>query len=321
MRYTVLKEVPLLDETDRRTARYDNAIMLLPQNLRDRARRLVKQDRAAAEELRFRVGQPVSVLLPEGEVSLRGDNVTVRDLENMLDIATGASAHSARESLQYGYITVRGGYRIGLCGTVLCKSGKPEGFKILSSAALRISREITGAADGVLGQIFESGRISSTLIVSPPGMGKTTLLRDLIRQISCGCVEKGIPGFRVGLADERGEVSAICGGVPQMDIGTRTDILDACPKAEAVLMLLRTMNPQVIALDEITAPEDIDAVERASHCGVKIIATAHAEEIRQLWQRPLYRRLMSAGVFEKTVLIGRDGRSRSYTVSNVKAVM
>ena len=263
-----------MTDMDMQAARYDAAVLLLPHALRERARELPVHDRAAAEELRLRVGRPLSVLLPQGERELGAESVTRRELELLVEIATGASVQSSRRELQNGYISCRGGCRIGLCGSVYLDEGQMAGYSAYSSAAVRIAREKRGVADGLLPGLWREGRFRSTLIIAPPGGGKTTLLRELVRKLSTSGPAR--PGLRVALCDERGEIAGLWEGRPQLDVGERTDVLDACPKARAVLTVLRSMNPQVIALDEITDPEDGAAVERARNGGVALLATAHA---------------------------------------------
>lgn len=287
--------------------RFDRAALLLPHNLRDRARELKREERASCEEFRLRLGYPASVVMPEGERSMGGDPVTKRELGFVLEAATGASVHSASSRLAEGFITAKGGFRVGLCGAVGLSGGEPGGFTSVSSAAIRISREHKGACVPIIDSVYSGGEVRSTLIISPPGAGKTTLLRDLVRYIS-----DAAGGPRVGLCDERSEIAAFFDGEPTMDVGRRTDVLDGCPKARAVSMLLRSMNPGVIAIDEITAEEDAEAMTRAAHCGVKLIATAHAASRTELAERPIYRALLASGVFEELIIIRKLGGRRSY---------
>ena len=296
-------------ETD--LARFDAAAALLPPRLRGPALALPAGDRAAAEEIRLRADQPLAVLLPAGERSL-GERVAPEDLEALCDLATEFSRYAAAETLRAGYVTVRGGFRVGFCGTAVMKNGGNTALKHFSSAVIRVARQRPGVAAALLPRLCRDGEVQSTLLLSPPGGGKTTLLRDLVRELSRG----GAPGGprRVALIDERGEVAAMHLGRPQLDVGPRTDVLDACPKALGIPMVLRAMNPQVIAVDEITAEADIAAAVQAAGCGVKLLATAHAAGPEELRQRPLYRRLLDEGVFRLAVRITRAGPERRYDV-------
>ena len=306
------------NEIDYMASRFDDAVRLLPPDLRERARKLSRTDRAMAEEIRIRVGRCMTVLLPEGERRLGAEIITVQDIERLMDIATQASMHTAMVSLKNGYITVRGGCRIGICGTAILKNGEISGIRDISSLSIRIAKQIRGAADSVINEIVINGSIKSTLIISPPGGGKTTLLRDIVRIISDGDKQNGLPPMRTAVADERGEIGAILNGMPQMDIGEHTDVLEGCPKAKGAIMLVRAMNPQVLAMDEITAPEDIDAVLCASNCGVKLIATVHGDSVEDIKRKPLYTMLLKQGVFEKAITIKGKSRYRTYEVTEIK---
>ncbi len=297
-----------MDGSEYGLTRYDGAVQLLPYPLRSAARSLPGGDRAVAEELRLRAGRPMTALLPDGEVTLGGGAVTRNDIETLVEIATGASVHTSREQLRRGFLVVRGGYRIGLCGSVYSVDGRVAGFSSYSSAAIRVSRQMPGIAKRIMPGLTRGGAFRSCLIIAPPGAGKTTLLRDVIVQLS------DVTGLRVALADERSEVAAMAGGDAQMDVGRRTDVLDACPKAEAVMMLLRSMNPQVVALDEITDPADIRAIGVCRNCGVSLLATAHGSGIADLRLRPLYRDLFEDGVFETFVIIRMERGRRVYDV-------
>ena len=299
--------IPLLD-------RYDEAVELLPYQFRGPARLIDEMDKARAEEFRLRIGQAPAIVLPEGERPFASGAVTAKDLAAVTEIAAAASIHAVRDSLRHGYITARGGCRVGLGGQATVRDGEVTGFAHLGSAAIRITKEIQGAADSVWPQLKARGVLYSTLILSPPGGGKTTVLRDIIRQCSDG-------GRRVAVADERGELAALRDGVPQMDLGSRTDVVAGCPKDKAILMLLRAMNPEVIAMDEITAPADTKALENAANCGVTLLATAHGHDLEDLKRRPMYRRLLRKGLFERLVLITRGPEGRAYVVKEMGNVL
>lgn len=300
--------------------RFEEAAALLPYDLRQAAHRLSEEDKARAEELRLRAGRPPMVSDLAGERVLpgcEGVSVDVRDLGTVVEIASQASAHTVLDRVKHGFVTVRGGHRVGICGSAVVKDGSIHNLRQMSSIAIRVAREAPGAAETVLPKLLTEQGLTSTLILSPPGAGKTTLLRDLIRRVSGGIDTRPL---RVGVADERGELAAMYNGVPQTDVGERTDVMDGCPKGQALLMLLRGMNPQVLAADEITAAEDAEALEQAAGCGVALLCTAHGGGVEDLWKRPVYRRLMEERLFQKVVLIRAEGGRRRYRVADLSGV-
>lgn len=287
-------------------SRYEEACTLLPSRLQSIALTLPVPRKAQVEELRLRINHPLFLTLPEGETPLSQTRILRSDLEHVLDRATEYSRYAAAETIRRGYVTAAGGFRVGLCGTALPGADGNEGLRDISSLSVRIPRVHEGAALPVLPKLLEDGRPVSTLILSPPGVGKTTLLRDLVRLLSLGA--EGCPPQRVALVDERGELAAIHRGRPQLDVGCHTDVMDACPKHLAVPMLLRAMSPQIIALDEVALEQDVEAVCAAAGCGVTLLATVHAGDLQDLTARPVGRTLLSCGVFRRAVLItGYDG--------------
>lgn len=296
--------------------RYEQAAALLPMRWQRLALQLPEQQKMLAEELRLRTGQPMTVLLPEGEVLVQKETprlqVSQYDLEQLCDGVTEYSRYAAGDTISRGFLTAKGGFRVGICGTAVIQEGNVTNMRDLSSAAIRISRERHGVAERILPQLTRNGSFCSTLIYSSPGLGKTTLLRDLIRLLSEGTAQ--CPAHRVAVADERGEIAVMYRGQPQMSVGSHTDILDGCPKALAIPILLRSANPQIIAADEITQAEDLQMMMHAANCGVMLLATIHAGNREELTRKPLFSKLLELGVFDYGVAITSENGVRHYEV-------
>ena len=281
---------------------YEKALGLLPRRLLTECSDIPSSE---AEEFRLRAGRRATLLIGGTETPISSVPVDTSDIDSVIERATNASVHTAQSSIAKGFINCSGGIRIGLCGTGIIDKDKVTGMRGISSLAIRIPHEIRGCGQAAIDKV-KADTVGSVLILSPPGYGKTTFLRECIRQLSDS-------GKRVSVADERGELAAVHRGVPQFDLGKASDIMSDVPKAQAVMMLLRAMNPQIIAMDEISSPEDVEAAETASGCGVRLIATAHAADKSELYRRPVYKRLLELGVLKNTgVIENRCGR-RSYS--------
>lgn len=287
---------------------------LLPSALRGLFLGLGMDACARVEEVRLREGQAPSVVEGGREFTpspWKGYRVSAAEISWILESAGHGSVHTILEQFRNGFLSVEGGHRIGLCGSVAMKGGELLNFRRISSLSIRFCHELPGIGEPILPKLYHEGRLQNTLIFSPPGGGKTTLLRDLIRCVSDGV---GADALRVGVADERGELCGMYQGRPQRNVGRHTDVMDGCPKAISLLMLLRGMNPQVLTADEITAPEDVQAMEEVAGCGVTLLATAHGAAPEEVSLRPVYRELLAKEIFRRFVWIRIEAGVRRYQV-------
>ena len=267
-------------------------------------------------EIRLRVGEPIRLRYGMREVALSYDVIiTAQELERVVSSCCHHSRYAMESELRNGYITIRGGHRVGMAGQAVVVQGEVKLLKHIHSLVIRIAREVIGCADCVLPYVWRNGRVHSTLIVAPPYCGKTTVLRDLVRQLSDGDKICKRCGVIVGLADERSEIAGAYQGVPRLRVGARTDVIDGAPKASAMMMLIRAMSPAVIATDELGRREDIVAVEEAVHAGIAVIATLHGRDIGDVLVRMNKTKRELFALFSHIVFL--DDHPRMGTVRSV----
>lgn len=268
----------------------------------------------AVSELRLRSGLPVCLVFSRGDVLFDGAGtgriprvIAEKDeISHILSLVSDCSYYALESEFANGYVTIPGGHRVGLGGQVAVWADASIRIREVSALSFRIARAVKGAGESLARKLADGrDRLPSTLVVSPPGAGKTTLLRDLCRISGEGLAAAGIRPSQVGIVDERSEIAACYGGIPQHDVGPRADVLDRCPKAKGIMMALRSMGPGVIATDEIGGDDDAKAVASAISGGVSVLATCHGDSIEQVAMRPYSHWLVSKGYFEKTVVLSK----------------
>ena len=281
---------------------------VLPERLWRGVYTLKDEEKEFAEEFRVRAGRQLSVVARGKIIPIMEDGLplicTKHEVEDCIARATKSSVHAFNHQIKQGFVPLGYGSRMGICGSAIEEDGSIRTMADISSLNIRIARQFFGIADGVYQQILWDN-LPNILIISPAGGGKTTFLRDLIRRISRS-------GKTVGLADERYEIAACREGIPTFDVGDNTDVLSGGDKNQTIDILLRTMSPKYIAVDEITAQQDCEALLKASYTGCGLLATAHCNGLAELEKRPVYHGLLDSGLFTYIVEVLPSAEGRSY---------
>lgn len=298
---------------------WHHALTLLPNTLRSRLTALGDTTLDGVEEIRLRIGQPVELGGRDGSYFLRDTGgltqqtddthrLSAADLSYILQKVTQFSLYAVEEELRRGYITIPGGHRVGVAGRIVLGSdGRVKSIRSISSLNIRIARAVSGVATPLRPYLSQKsdGIPYSTLILSPPQCGKTTLIRDIARQWSENLFARRKTPAKVVIVDERSEIAGCIEGIPQFSLGPRVDVLDGCPKAEGMLMAIRSLSPDVLVTDEIGRKDDAIAVLEALYSGVSVITTAHAFSLEDWRRRPHMAELFSSRAFTRYVLLSR----------------
>ena len=299
--------------------RQEEILRMFPQDMRRRWEQVAMQA-DSLQEIRLRVNVPAAVWIDNREWFIDTEGRLVNrwpqegvcrpeELDAILKHLCQYSVYAFADEIRQGFLTIQGGHRIGLSGQVILeKETKIRNLKYIRYLNIRIAHEIKGVADGILPYLYdEQGQAFNTLLISPPGCGKTTMLRDMIRHLSNGTVYG--KGMNVSVVDERSEIAGSYLGIAQNDVGIRTDVLDGCPKQEGMMLLIRAMSPQVLAVDELGNEGDIRALQIASGCGCKLLATIHGTSLEEVRSKKYMCNIIADRLFERyLVLTRKNGR-------------
>lgn len=294
----------------------ETVLSFLPKTIKEQLEHIPPLQKLEIEEIRIRTNRPIEVTTG-GKTIFLPYIVNADDANQLLNKISHHSIYALEEELRRGYITIDGGHRIGLAGKVILEAGKVKALRDISSFNIRIAKEKIGIAESLLPALYEE-QWQHTMIIGPPQTGKTTLLRDIARIVSTGDHRSGIPARKVGIVDERSEIAGCVNGIPQLTFGPRVDVLDACPKAEGMMMMIRSMSPEVLVVDEIGRLEDTDAILEAVNAGIKLIMTTHGESLAEIQKRPSLQNILKLEIFQRYIELSR--RNGPGTITKIKDI-
>ncbi|WP_082174084.1 stage III sporulation protein AA [Clostridium niameyense] len=273
---------------------------VLPKNLNNQLSNINNLDKL--QEIRIKIGKPLLFQVDNKEVS-SSYIVNIKDMTSIMQRMSNYSMYTFEEEIKQGYITINGGHRVGICGRCIIDGGKVKTIKNIGSLNIRICRQVLGCSKDIMNFIVKNQEVINTIIISPPKCGKTTILRDIVKNLSTGVKNSNFKGKKVCVIDERSEIAASFNGVPQLDIGYRTDVMDNCPKSEGIIMAIRSMAPDVIVCDEIGTYKDMESILCALNSGVNLITTIHGFGIEDLYKRPVFKDIVENNVFKRAVVL------------------
>lgn len=273
---------------------------ILPQNVKSALENVM--DLKELQEIRIRVDKPLICQVGNREI-INQYIPRSEDIKTIIQRMSNYSIYAFEEEIKQGYITIKGGHRVGICGRCIIEKNEVKTIKNIGSINIRICREVLSCADSIMKFILKNNEVINTIIISPPKCGKTTLIRDITRNISEGIGKENFNGKKVCVIDERSEIGACFSGVPQLHVGIRTDILDGCPKSEGIMMAIRSMSPDVIVCDEIGTNKDMNSIVTALNSGVSLITTIHGYDIEDLYSRPVFKEIIENKVFKRSIVL------------------
>jgi stage III sporulation protein AA len=273
---------------------------ILPKTIRSKLEQV--ENVQQLEELRIKVNKPLFIHIGSKE-EVWDYIATSEDIKYIMQRISNYSIYAFEDEIRQGYITIKGGHRVGLCGICVIENNSIKTIKDISSVNIRVCKEVIGCADKVMPYIINNNSVYNTIIISPPKCGKTTLLRDISRIISQGDKNKKFYGKNVSIIDERSEIAGSFKGIPQMDVGMRSDILDNCPKSQGIMMAIRSMSPDVIVCDEIGTQRDMESILMALNSGVSLITTIHGFGIEDLYKRLVFKDIVDNYVFTRGIVL------------------